>query len=101
MLNLSPSLNANGDDRPLAIATQIDSQPPRTYYPIPSAAPGSEPPDWQGWVANSLVQVGGDEDWEGVWPGEHTLTVSWLFVGCWVSNGGELMGLLFLLGVDD
>lgn len=107
VLNLSPSLNANGDDRPLAIATQIDSQTPRTYYPIPAAAPGGEPPDWQGWVANSLVQVGWDEFWEGVWPGAHTLTVS-RCICCPLAYGSSLVwdrGLMVFsrssLGVDD
>ena len=45
---VSPSLNANGDDRPLAIGVQVDDDEPQTTYFIPPAAPGSLPPQWDG-----------------------------------------------------
>lgn len=70
---VSPSLNANGDDRPLALGVQVDSQTPQTTYFIPSAAPGAEPAAWDGldgWVANSIVPIIGTFLAN---PGSHTL----------------------------
>ncbi|KAF9074379.1 glycoside hydrolase family 115 protein [Rhodocollybia butyracea] len=44
---LSPSLNANGPDRPLAYALQLNSQPIQTSYFIPpDSTPGGEPLAW-------------------------------------------------------
>lgn len=72
-INMSPSLNANGNDRPLAIAVQVDSSTPQTSYFIPAADPGDEPDAWGDWVANGTVPVTGNFT---AWPGAHTLTVS-------------------------
>ncbi|KAI0311862.1 hypothetical protein OF83DRAFT_1177164 [Amylostereum chailletii] len=70
---VSPSLNANGNDRPIAVAVQVDDgQPARTTYFIPSAAPGSEPPQWSDFVANGVVEVVGNFT---ALPGAHTLKV--------------------------
>ena len=69
---VSPSLNANGDDRPLAIGVQVDNDEPQTTYFIPPAAPGQEPDVWNDFVANSIVPVFGNFT---AWPGEHTLKV--------------------------
>ncbi|CAL1698338.1 unnamed protein product [Somion occarium] len=57
---VSPSLNAFGPDRPLALAIQVDSQAPQTNYFIPSAPEGALPDAWDGldgFVANSIVSV--------------------------------------------
>ncbi|KAL0952642.1 hypothetical protein HGRIS_006887 [Hohenbuehelia grisea] len=73
---VSPSLNANGADRPLAFAVQIDSLPPQTSYFIPSAAPGQLPSAWSGldgFVANSIVSV--VTPFQGLQPGAHTLKI--------------------------
>lgn len=45
---VSPTLNANGDDRPVAFAVSIDSGEPQTNYFIPSAIPGNLPDAWDG-----------------------------------------------------
>lgn len=45
---VSPTLNANGPDNPVAVAIQIDSLPPVTNYFIPTAKPGSLPDAWNG-----------------------------------------------------
>ncbi|KZV74317.1 glycoside hydrolase family 115 protein [Peniophora sp. CONT] len=67
---VSPSLNANGDDRPLGIGVQVDDDEPQTTYFIPFAAPGQEPAVWNDFVANSIVPVVGNFT---AWPGAHTL----------------------------
>ncbi|KIK66278.1 glycoside hydrolase family 115 protein [Collybiopsis luxurians FD-317 M1] len=58
---LSPSLNANGDDRPLGFALQVGSEPIQTSYFIPpDATPGGEPVAWagrDGFAANVIVSV--------------------------------------------
>ncbi|KAI0262821.1 hypothetical protein BC834DRAFT_971882 [Gloeopeniophorella convolvens] len=72
---VSPTLNAMGDDRPVALGVQVDSQTPQTTYFIPLATPGNEPPQWDtddGWVANSIVSINGTFSAP---PGKHTLTL--------------------------
>ncbi|KAF5381526.1 hypothetical protein D9757_008168 [Collybiopsis confluens] len=58
---LSPSLNANGADRPLGFALQVGSEPIQTSYFIPpDASPGGEPTAWgglDGFAANVIVSV--------------------------------------------
>ncbi|OBZ78464.1 hypothetical protein A0H81_01605 [Grifola frondosa] len=57
---VSPSLNALSDDRPLAIAAQIDSGALQTNYFVPPASGGNLPPQWDGndgWAANSIISV--------------------------------------------
>ncbi|OBZ74822.1 hypothetical protein A0H81_05528 [Grifola frondosa] len=57
---VSPSLNSLGDDRPLAIAMQIDSGALQTNYFVPPASGGNLPPQWDGndgWAANSIISV--------------------------------------------
>ena len=48
MTYVAPSLNANGDDRPLAFAIQVDDEMAQTEYFIPYAAPGTMPAAWDG-----------------------------------------------------
>ncbi|KAI0031785.1 hypothetical protein K488DRAFT_78865 [Vararia minispora EC-137] len=70
---VSPSLNAFGSDRPLGLAVQVDDQAPQTTYFIPAAGnPGDEPPQWNDFVANSIVPITGVFT---AWPGSHTLKV--------------------------
>ncbi|KAF9221732.1 glycoside hydrolase family 115 protein [Gyrodon lividus] len=45
---VAPSLNANGDDRPIAFAIQVDDEMAQTEYFIPYAAPGTLPAAWNG-----------------------------------------------------
>ena len=77
---VSPSLNANGADRPLGFAVSVDSQTPQALYFIPKASSGSLPSGWDGtdgFVANSIVSV------PCVFtaaPGAHTLKVRAFFV---------------------
>ncbi|OBZ74779.1 hypothetical protein A0H81_05486 [Grifola frondosa] len=57
---VSPSLNGLGDDRPLAIAIQIDSGALQANYFVPPASGGNLPPQWDGndgWAANSIISV--------------------------------------------
>jgi hypothetical protein len=73
---VSPSLNALGNDRPLRIAVQVDSQDAQTTQFIPDAAPGQLPDAWDGvdgFVANSIVSVNGL--WTNIEPGAHTLKI--------------------------
>lgn len=73
---VSPSLNANGKDRPLGFAVQIDSLDAQVKYFIPAAASGTLPAGWDGtdgFVANSIVSV--PTTFTGVQPGKHTLKV--------------------------
>lgn len=72
---VSPSLNGLSDDRPLAIALQIDDGEAQTSYYVPPAAPGDLPDAWDGtdgWVANSIIEVPMVFQ---VQPGAHTLKV--------------------------
>lgn len=74
-LYISPSLNALGPDRPLAIGVQMDSGEPQVSYFIPNATPGDLPAQWDGmdgWVANNIVTVPFSLEAE---PGAHTLTL--------------------------
>ncbi|KAF8656146.1 hypothetical protein AX16_002748 [Volvariella volvacea WC 439] len=74
---VSPSLNANGNDRRLALAVAIDSSAPQTTQFIPPASPGNLPSQWggsDGFVANSIVSV--VNTFGGVRPGAHTLKIS-------------------------
>jgi len=72
---ISPSLNANGLDRPLGFAVQIDSEAPQSIYFLPPAASGQLPKAWDGengFVANSIVTYATQH---AVNPGAHTLKV--------------------------
>lgn len=73
---MSPSLNALGNDHPLRLAVQLDSQDAQTTQFIPDATPGNLPAAWggpDGFVANSIVPVTGL--WTNVSPGAHTLKI--------------------------
>lgn len=73
---VAPSMNANGNDRALKFAVQIDSETPQTVQPIPIATPGGLPAGWDtpdGFVANSIVSVVTNH--AGVAPGAHKLTI--------------------------
>ncbi|KAJ4484122.1 hypothetical protein C8J55DRAFT_535358 [Lentinula edodes] len=71
---LSPSLNANGADRPLAFALQVGSEPIQiSYFIPPDVAPGAEPAPWSGldgFAANVIVSVNMTFD---ITPGAQTL----------------------------
>ncbi|CAK5271919.1 unnamed protein product, partial [Mycena citricolor] len=54
---LSPSGNALGADRPLGFAVQLDDAPAQSNYFFPSAAPGLEPAQWNGFVAAEIIQT--------------------------------------------
>jgi hypothetical protein len=72
---VSPSLNANGNDRPLGIALQIDNLTPVTKYFIPYAPATTTPAGWggpDGFVANSIVSIPASFKTS---PGKHTLKV--------------------------
>lgn len=72
---VSPSLNANGADRPIGFAVQIDSDSPQTSYYMPPAAPGQQPAAWggnDGFAANVIVPV--MQSFNAT-PGSHTLKV--------------------------
>ncbi|KAH7927567.1 glycoside hydrolase family 115 protein [Leucogyrophana mollusca] len=72
---VAPSLNANGDDRPIAFAIQVDSEAPLTEYFIPYAAAGSLPDAWggmDGFAATNIVPVMTNFTAS---PGAHTLTI--------------------------
>jgi hypothetical protein len=72
---VSPSLNANGPDRPLKFAAQVDSMPIQTVQFIPNGQPGQTPPGWDGpdgFVANSIVNI--PMNFTAA-PGQHTLKV--------------------------
>ncbi|KAF5366744.1 hypothetical protein D9758_006544 [Tetrapyrgos nigripes] len=69
----SPSLNGNGNDRPLGFAVQVDDLAIQSSYFMPPAAPGQLPSVWNDFVANSIVPV--TMTFEGVEPGTHTLKI--------------------------
>ncbi|KAH9476877.1 hypothetical protein JR316_0010793 [Psilocybe cubensis] len=74
---LSPSLNSNTDQQPLAYSLQIDSQAPVKVVPIGPEVPGGLPNGWDGndgWVANSIITT--PTKFSGVRPGAHTLKIS-------------------------
>jgi len=73
---VSPSLNANGLDRPLGFAVQLDSLATQSSYFIPFAKPGDLPVQWNspdGFVANSIVSV--PMKWSGLSVGAHTVKI--------------------------
>ncbi|TFY76148.1 hypothetical protein EWM64_g7865 [Hericium alpestre] len=55
-VQVSPSLNAFGTDRPLALAVQLDSETPVTTYFIPPAAPGTSQTRGVAMTALKLVE---------------------------------------------
>ncbi|KZT21286.1 glycoside hydrolase family 115 protein [Neolentinus lepideus HHB14362 ss-1] len=72
---VSPSLNANGDDRPLGFAIGVDDEAPQSEYFIPYAVPGQLPAQWDGvdgWVADAIVAV--TTNFTAL-PGAHTLKI--------------------------
>ncbi|KAK0433154.1 glycoside hydrolase family 115 protein [Armillaria borealis] len=72
---VSPSLNANGADRPLGVAIAVDGDVLSSYF-IPSAAPGDLPDAWDGldgFVANSIVPI--RLSFAGMKAGAHTLKI--------------------------
>lgn len=76
---VSPSLNANGADRPLGVAIALDGEVLSSYF-IPPAAPGVLPAVWggyDGFVANSIVPI--SLSFAGMKPGAHNLKVSHTF----------------------
>jgi len=73
---VSPSFNANGNDRPLGFAVQIDSGTPVSKYFIPFAPASTTPPGWDGndgFAANNIVSV--QTSHTNVSPGTHVLKV--------------------------
>ncbi|KAH9943881.1 hypothetical protein B0H21DRAFT_747405 [Amylocystis lapponica] len=70
---VSPSLNALGPDRPLALGMQVDADTPQVRYYIPNATPGALPNAWNEWVSDNIVTVPMNFTAS---PGAHTLTVS-------------------------
>ncbi|KXN92532.1 hypothetical protein AN958_05387 [Leucoagaricus sp. SymC.cos] len=73
---VSPSLNALGNDHPLRLAVQLDSQDTKTTQLIPNADPGNLPVAWggtDGFVANSIVPI--TNLWNNVNAGAHTLKI--------------------------
>ena len=72
---VSPTLNNMGPDEPIAFAMQLDGGSVETMYFIPPAAPGTLPPQWNGYdgyVANAIVDVPMTVK---AAPGAHTLKV--------------------------
>ena len=72
---ISPSLNANGKDRPVGFAVQIDQESPQTIYFLPPAASGRLPTAWggeDGFATNNIVTY---KTIHSVNPGQHTLKV--------------------------
>lgn len=73
---IAPSMNANGNDRQLKFAVQIDSESPQTVAFMPIAAPGGLPAGWDtpdGFAANSIVTAVTNHT--DIGPGAHKLTV--------------------------
>ncbi|KAJ7206913.1 hypothetical protein GGX14DRAFT_456996 [Mycena pura] len=57
---VAPSNNGLGADRPLGFAMQVDDGAPRANYFYPPAAPGQQPPQWDGldgFAANNIISV--------------------------------------------
>ncbi|KAK0200680.1 glycoside hydrolase family 115 protein [Desarmillaria ectypa] len=72
---VSPSLNANGADRPLGVAIALDGKVMSSYF-IPPAAPGVLPAVWggyDGFVANSIVPI--RLSFPGMKSGRHTFKI--------------------------
>lgn len=73
---VSPSFNANGNDRPLGFAVQIDSGTPVSSYFMPFAPASTTPPGWDtpdGFAANNIVTV--QTKHTNVSPGSHVLRI--------------------------
>jgi hypothetical protein len=93
--HLGTSLNAGGNDRPLALAMQVDGGVPVVSHYIPYAPATTLPAGWSGmdgWVANSVVPVSANFT---AAPGKHTLKVRRRMTRKGVFTQ------LFLAGVDD
>ncbi|EGO20146.1 glycoside hydrolase family 115 protein [Serpula lacrymans var. lacrymans S7.9] len=72
---VGPSLNANGADRPIAFAIQVDDESPLTEYFIPDSTPGTLPAAWDGmdgFAATNVVPVMTNFTAP---PGAHTLKI--------------------------
>ncbi|KAF4611503.1 hypothetical protein D9613_003870 [Agrocybe pediades] len=81
IVHMTPALNSNTDQNPLAYGVQIDSQPAVKVVPIPSEVPGGLPNGWDtndGWVANSIITT---PTKFSVTPGAHTLKISMITPG--------------------
>ncbi|KAF8154169.1 hypothetical protein B0H34DRAFT_720746 [Crassisporium funariophilum] len=77
IIHMSPSLNSNTDDQPLAYSLQIDSQAPVKVVPIGPEVPGGLPAGWtglDGWVANAIIAT--PTTFSNISPGAHTLKIS-------------------------
>jgi len=89
--HVSPSLNANGADRPLGFAIQVDDLPIQSSYFLPPAPAGKLPSIWGDFVKDSIVPV--QMTFSGVSPGAHTLKVrlstSFRFCGLLKNNFGR------------
>jgi len=71
---VSPSFNANGNDRALGFAVQIDTGTPVVSYFMPIAPSTTTPPGWDGpdgFAANNIVSV--QTSHTGITPGAHVL----------------------------
>ncbi|CAE6433693.1 unnamed protein product, partial [Rhizoctonia solani] len=72
---ISPAFNANGNDRRVGFAVQIDSATPQSIYYSPVTNSRSDPQGWgglDGWVANSITYI---KTTHRVSPGAHTLKI--------------------------
>jgi hypothetical protein len=79
---VSPSWNANGDDRLLSFGLQIDDSDIQTKFMMPVAEPGGTPTGWlgeTGFVANNSIAI--TTRFTDVAPGAHTLKVA-VLAGC-------------------
>ena len=86
---VAPSLNANGKDRPLALALQVDSGTPVVNYFMPTAAPGALPAAWgglDGFVANAIIPVSANFSAP---PGAHTLKVRFVNIYVGLTAGAD------------
>ncbi|KDQ08247.1 glycoside hydrolase family 115 protein [Botryobasidium botryosum FD-172 SS1] len=72
---LAPSLNANGNDRPLAFAVQIDQETPQSVAYVGAAPSGSLPAGWTGLEGPTAVNIIKATTTHKVAPGAHTLKI--------------------------
>ncbi|PPR02284.1 hypothetical protein CVT24_011622 [Panaeolus cyanescens] len=75
-IHITPALNANTDQNPLAFTVGIDNQAPVKVVPIGPQPPGGLPASWggpDGYVANSIITT--RTTFNGVNPGAHTLKI--------------------------
>lgn len=73
---MTPALNANTDDNPLAFTVGIDGQSPVKVVPVGPSPPGGLPTSWggpDGFVANSIITT--SITFNNINPGAHTLKV--------------------------